>query len=85
MQCEIWARRLAAVLSFWWHAHAGAGCWQQHGGEISCEKLGRRFQQWGHRLARGLIHGGDAWRLEWRDLWHHLLKGARKERQNPGP
>jgi hypothetical protein len=28
-----------------------------------------------------LIHGGDALRLELRELWHHILKGARKERQ----
>jgi hypothetical protein len=33
------------------------------------------------RLARVLIHGGDALRIELRELWHHLLKGARKERQ----
>ena len=81
VQCEIWARLLAAVLIFWWHAHAGALCWQQHGCEISFEKLCRMFQQWGHRLARVLIHGGDALRIELRELWHHILKGARKERQ----
>ena len=39
------------------------------------------FQHWGHRLARVLIHGGDALCIELRDLWHHILKGARKERQ----
>ena len=81
VQCEIWARLLAAVLIFWWHAHTGAVCWQQHGCEISFEKLCRMFQQWGHRLARVLIHGGDALRIELRELWHHILKGARKERQ----
>jgi hypothetical protein len=81
VQCEIWARLLAAVLIFWWHAHTGAVCWRQHGCEISFEKLCRMFQQWGHRLARALIHGGDALRIELRDLWHHILKGARKERQ----
>ena len=39
------------------------------------------FQQWGHQLASVLIRGGDALRIELRDLWHHILKGARKERQ----
>ena len=39
------------------------------------------FQQWGHLLARVLLRGGDALRLELRNLWHHILKGARKERQ----
>jgi hypothetical protein len=81
VQCEIWARLLAAVLIFWWHAHTGALCWQQHGCEISFEKLCRMFQQWGHRLARVLIPGGDALRSELRELWRHILKGARKERQ----
>jgi hypothetical protein len=81
VQCEIWARLLAAVLIFWWHAHTGAVCWQQHGCEISFEKLGRIFQQWGHRLARAFLHGGEILLGELRELWRHLLKGARKERQ----
>jgi len=81
VQCEIWARLLAAVLIFWWHAHTGAVCWQRHGCEISFEKLCRIFQQWGHRLAHAFIGGGDTLRIELRDLWRHILKGARKERQ----
>ena len=81
VQCEIWARLLAAILIFLWHAHAGAACWQAHGCEISFEKVCRLFQQWGHRLARAFLRGGAALRLDLRALWRHLLKGARKERQ----
>ena len=79
--CEIWARLLAAVLIFVWHAHTGAACWRAHGCEISFEKVCRLFQQWGHRLARAFLQGGEALRNDLRALWRHILKGARKERQ----
>lgn len=81
IQCQIWARLLAAVLLFLWHAHTGAACWQHHRREISFEKLCRAFQQWGHRLARSLIHGPAAFADDLRELGRHLLKNARKERQ----
>jgi hypothetical protein len=58
VQCEIWARLLAAVAIFLWHAHAGASCWQQHGSELSFEKGGRLFQHWGQQLARAFLHAG---------------------------
>jgi hypothetical protein len=81
VQCEIWARLLAAIVIFLWHAHAGGVCAQKHGCEVSFEKVSRLFQQWGHRLARAFLHGGKALLGDLRDLWRHLLKGARKERQ----
>ena len=79
--CEIWARLLAAVVLFWWHAHTGAVCWQKHGCEMSFEKVCRIFQQWGHRLARAFLDGPAALLSVLHELWRHLLKGARKERQ----
>jgi hypothetical protein len=81
VQTEIWARLLAAILIFLWHAHTGAACWQQAGREISFEKVCRIFQQWGHRLARSFLHGGTALATDWRALWRHILCNARKERQ----
>lgn len=81
VQCEIWARLLAAVLLFLWHTHTGAVCWQRHGCEISFEKLCRTFQQWGHRLARSFLNGAAAVAADLRELWRHLLKNARKGRQ----
>lgn len=81
VQCEIWARLLAALVIFLWHAQVGAACAQQYGCEVSCEKVCRLFQHWGHRLARAFLQGGKALVRDLRELWRHLLKGARKERQ----
>ncbi len=66
VQCGIWARLLAAVVLFLGHAHAGASCWQQH---------------WGQPLARAFLRGGAELARVLRELWHHLLTGARKGRQ----
>ena len=81
VQCEIWARLLAAVVIFLWHAHTGASCWQQHGGEMSFEKVSRLFQQWGQQLTRALRRGGAELSGVLCELWGHLLAGARKGRQ----
>jgi hypothetical protein len=81
VQCEIWARLLAAVLIFAWHAHATAVCWATHGCEASFEKVSTMFQQWGHTLARALALGSERLRRELQDLWRCTLKLARKGRQ----
>ena len=81
VQCEIWARLLAAVVIFLWHAHVGASCWRQHGCELSFEKVNRLIQQWGLPLARALIKSRVELPHVLDDLWEHLLAGARKGRQ----
>ena len=81
VQCGIWARLLAAVVLFLGHAHAGASCWQQHGCELSFAKVCRLFQHWGQPLARAFLRGGAELARVLRELWHHLLTGARKGRQ----
>lgn len=73
VQCEIWARLLAAVVIFLWHAHVGASCWRQHGCELSFEKVNRLIQQWGHQLARALLKGRVELPRVLDDLWEHLL------------
>src|ERR1035438_4928303 len=47
VQCEVWARLLAAVLGFVWHQHAGAACQSLHQREISFLKLAKQLQQHG--------------------------------------
>jgi hypothetical protein len=81
IQCEIWARLLAAVVIFAWHAHAQAVCWATHGCEASFEKVSRLFQQWGHTLARAFWQGADCLRQTLQSLWRFTLKLARKGRQ----
>jgi hypothetical protein len=81
VQCEWWARLLAAVLGFLWHAHAGAASWQQRGCELSFEKTLGILQQWGQSLARAFLVGGEPLRTLLHELWRHLLKHARKGRQ----
>lgn len=81
VQCEIWARLLAAVVIFAWHAHANAVSWATRGCEVSFEKVGCMFQQWGHTLARAFWLGTQRLRADLQDLWQRLLKLARKGRQ----
>jgi len=81
VQCEIWARLLAAVLVFNWHAHANAASWKTRRCEISFEKLARMVQQWGHTLARDLFRGTAHLARALSELWEQILKNARKERQ----
>jgi hypothetical protein len=82
IQSEIWARLLAAVALFGWHAHlqaaAAAG---QTAREISFAKVVRCLQQHGMSLARDLIRGGDALIQELQRLWRHLLSTTFKGRQ----
>lgn len=81
IQCEIWARLLAAVLVFAWHAQANVVCWATHGCEASFQKVGVLFQQWGHTLARAYCQGAQALRQVLQEMWRNTLKLARKGRQ----
>lgn len=81
VQCEWWARLLAAVLGFLWHAHAGAASWQARGCELSFEKTLGILQQWGQSLARAFLVSGEGLRTLLHELWRHLLEHARKGRQ----
>ena len=81
IQCEIWARLIAAVLLFLCHAHANAQCWLKHKSEISFEKLIRALQQWGHSIARAFSQGPETLLALLRTVWSHLMLNARKGRQ----
>jgi len=81
VQCEIWARLLAGVMIFAWHAQANAVCWATRGCEASFEKVSALFQQWGQTLARAFWQGAEALRQVLQSMWRHTLKLARKGRQ----
>ncbi len=81
VQCEIWARLIAAVIIFAWHAHANAISWATRRCEASFEKVSCLFQQWGHTLARAFWLGAQRLREDLQDLWRRVLKLARKGRQ----
>jgi hypothetical protein len=81
VQCEFWARLLAALLIFNWHAHANAASWKAHHSEISFEKLARMVQQSGHTLIHALFQGPAHFGHALSELWGNILKNARKERQ----
>ncbi len=81
VQCEIWARLLAAVVIFAWHAHANAVCWATYGCEASFEKVSVLFQQWGHTLARAFWQGTEQLSEVLQSMWRRTLKLARKGRQ----
>jgi hypothetical protein len=82
IQSEIWARLMAAVVLFAWHAHLQtAAAIRTAGREISFAKVARWLQQHGLSLARDLIRGGEALIQELQRLWRHLLKTTIKGRQ----
>jgi hypothetical protein len=81
IQCEVWARLLAAVLLFWWHAHASAQCWQLHRREVSFEKLIRLMQQWGLSIMLAFIEGPVKLEQLFRTIWNQILVNARKGHQ----
>jgi hypothetical protein len=85
VQCEIWARLIAAILLFWWHAHASAECWQRHKREISFEKLIRLMQQWGLTLARALSKAPHLLDLDLRDMWKQIMVNSQKGIQKSRP
>ena len=85
VQCEIWARLIAAVVIFAWHAHLQAACWAQNQREISFAQVARTFQQHAILLASALIEGGqrlhnELWKL-WRTLLYTTIKGRQRSRK----
>ena len=85
MQCEIWARLIAAVVVFSWHAHLQVTCWAQCQREISFAQVAKVFQQHAILLASALIEGGqrlqkELWKL-WRLLLYTTIKGRQKSRK----
>jgi hypothetical protein len=81
VQCEIWARLIAAVVIFAWHAHLQVACWLQKKREISFAQLARTFQQQATLLASVLIQRGQRLQDELWKLWRHLLYTTIKGRQ----
>lgn len=81
VQCEIWARLIAAVVTFAWHAHLQAACWAQHKREISFAQVAKTFQQQAILLNSALIEGGQRLSDELRKLWRQLLYTSIKGRQ----
>ena len=86
VQCEIWARLIAAVVIFAWYAHLqAAAAPTQPQREISFAQVARQLQQNGMTLALALIKGGERlreelWRL-WRLLLHTTIKGRQRTRK----
>lgn len=85
VQCEVWARLLAALLAFVWYQHTNACCLQIHQREISFVKLAKQLQQQGQAWVRALFGERERIGLEFRSLWKKILKLARKERQPSRP
>lgn len=81
VQCEIWARLIAAVVVFAWHRQLQAASQAQPQREISFAQVARQFQQHGMTLALALIQGGQRLREELWRLWRHLLYTTLKGRQ----
>jgi hypothetical protein len=85
VQCEVWARLLGALLGFVWHQHTNCACLQAHQREISFSKLAKQLQQQSHSLARTLFQDLAGWESLLRQMWHTILKLARKEHQPSRP
>jgi hypothetical protein len=81
IQCEIWARLLAAVVIFAWHSHLQAASGAECQREISFAQVARQIQQHGMALALALIEGGKCLRERLWRLWRHLLYTTIKGRQ----
>jgi hypothetical protein len=85
VQCEIWARLIAAVVVFAWHAHLQVASQAQPQREMSFAQVARQLQQNGMTLALALIQGGQRlretlWRL-WRLLLYTTAKGRQRTRK----
>lgn len=85
VQCEVWARLLAALLAFVWYQHTNPVCLKVHQREISFVKLAKQLQQHGQTLVRTLFGARERIESEFRSLWKKILKLARKERQPSRP
>jgi len=81
VQCEIWARLIAAVVLFAWHSHLQAALPPGSQREISFAQVASHIQQMGMTLALWLIAGGQALLDALWQLWRHLLRTALKGRQ----
>lgn len=81
VQCEIWARLIAAVVLFAWHSHLQAALPPRSQREISFAQVASYIQNQGMTLAHCLIAGGQVLLdLLWK-FRRHLLKTAVKGRQ----
>jgi len=85
VQCEIWARLIAAIVTFAWHAHLQAACWAQTRREISFAQVAKTLQQHAATLNSALIERGqrlqnDLWKL-WRQLLYTTSKGRQRSRK----
>jgi hypothetical protein len=85
VQCEVWARLLAALLTFVWYQHANIASLQSYEREISFSKVAKQLQQHGQTLVRTLFTGRERIPSEFRSIWNNILKLARKERQPSRP
>jgi hypothetical protein len=85
VQCEVWARLLAALLASVWHQHANAACLQLHQREISFSKLAKQLQQHGQLLVQALFANRAHIESVFRSIWKKILKLARKEHQPSRP
>ena len=85
VQCEVWARLLAALLGFVWHQHLNVACLSAHERELSFSKMAKQLQQQGHSLVRTLFQDRAGLDSHLRQIWHKLLQLARKERQPSRP
>lgn len=81
IRSEIWARLIAAVVLFAWHAHLQTACWLEKKREISFAQVAAQLQQHGMILARALIAGGQCLAEELWRFWRHLLRTTIKGRQ----
>jgi len=84
IQCEIWARLIAAVVLFAWHSYLQGVSWAQRR-ELSFAQLACQLRQHGMTLAQCLIEGGQRlrdylWKLL-RQLLHSTVKGRQRTRK----
>ena len=81
LQCEIWARLIAAIVFFGWHGHLQAASWARRRAELSFGQVSAQLQARGLSLASALIAGGSSLRSLLWQVWNHLLWTTRKGRQ----
>jgi hypothetical protein len=81
VQCEVWARLLAALLVSVWHQHANVVCLEVHQRETSFSKVAKILQQQGQTLAWVLFKDRTQLESLLREIWTKILKLARKEHQ----
>ena len=85
VQGEIWARLLAALLTFVWYQHVNVVSLRLYERETSFAKVAKLLQQHGQTIVRTLFTARERIASEFRNLWKKLLKLARKERQPNRP